>query len=71
MRSPSFKEARVFARRLGLKSKDEWHDYCKSGKRPPGIPNTPNAVYAKDGWLRWADLLGNGRVAADMGKAIS
>lgn len=46
----AFKEAREFARSLKLKGLDEWKAYCKSGKKPHDIPNTPQAVY-KDEWV--------------------
>ena len=36
-----FKEARTFARSLGLKSKEDWAEYCSSGKKPPDIPQGP------------------------------
>ena len=58
-----FKKARAFVRRLGLKSKDEWYEYCKSGKKPADIPASPRAVYAEAGWAGWGDWLG-GTVAA-------
>ena len=54
----SFKDARAFVRLLGLKSNTEWRDYCKSGKKPADIPNTPQVVYAKDGWAGIGDWLG-------------
>lgn len=41
----SFEEAREFARKLGLKSHEEWIQYCKSGKKPKNIPNDPHDVY--------------------------
>ena len=56
----SFKKARAFARNLGLKSQSEWWEYCKSGKKPADIPNTPRVVYAKDGWAGDGDWLRNG-----------
>jgi superfamily II DNA or RNA helicase len=58
-----FAEARDFVRRLGLKSINEWHGYCESGKKPADIPVKPNRVYAKDGWAGMGDWLGNGRIA--------
>jgi superfamily II DNA or RNA helicase len=54
----SFKEARSFARRLGLKSSREWFDYNKSGKRPDDIPSNPNNAYAESGWAGYPDWLG-------------
>ena len=54
----SFKEARAFARSLGLKSSDEWRVYCKSKKRPDDIPSHPDGRYANAGWRGWSDWLG-------------
>ena len=59
-----FNKARTFARGLGLKSQDEWFDYCKSGKKPADIPTNPRGVYAEAGWDTMGDWLGTGRVAA-------
>ena len=56
-----FKKARAFVRRLGLKSSDEWRDYCKSGKKPEDIPAVPKQTYAEDGWTGWGDWLGYAR----------
>ena len=50
-------------RRLGLKSSNEWRDYCKSGKKPAEIPANPDRSYAEDGWAGWGDWLGTGTVA--------
>jgi superfamily II DNA or RNA helicase len=54
----SFKEARKFARSLGLKSSLEWSSYSKSGKRPDDIPSAPNRTYQDQGWINWKDWLG-------------
>jgi Phage-integrase repeat unit len=59
----SFKEARAFARGLGLKSGAEWRDYSKSGKKPTDIPASPEQTYAEAGWAGFGDWLGTGRVA--------
>jgi hypothetical protein len=60
-----FREAREFVHKLGLKSKEEWDTYCKSGKKPPDIPGTPHNVpsYKKE-WKGWGDWLGTGRIAS-------
>lgn len=60
-----FKEAREFARALGLKSHAEWRQYVK-GKfpelppPPPDIPSAPNmlAAYKVAGWAGYPDWLG-------------
>ena len=55
-----FEEARLFARKLRLKTGPEWQEYCKSGKLPANIPSTPEQVYAKTGWAGISDWLGSG-----------
>jgi hypothetical protein len=40
-----FNEAREFVRSLGLKTTEEWREYCKSGKKPDDIPAAPWRVY--------------------------
>jgi superfamily II DNA or RNA helicase len=57
-----FKKARAFVQRLGLKSRFEWNRYCKSGKKPAGIPAKPNRTYAKSGWAGIGDWLGHYRI---------
>ena len=37
-----------------------WLPYCRSGKKPPDIPSSPQAVYGDAGWNGWPDWLGNG-----------
>jgi superfamily II DNA or RNA helicase len=58
-----FKRARTFARNLGLKSGNEWHEYCSSGKKPADIPTNPDTAYKRKGWISWGDWLATGRVA--------
>jgi len=43
---------------LNLKNTNEWSNYCKSGNKPDVIPNRPDHVYKKKGWINWADWLG-------------
>ena len=53
----SFKEARAFVRKLGIKSKDQWYDYCKTGKKPDDIPSNLHNTY-RDNWTGWPAFLG-------------
>jgi hypothetical protein len=57
----SFKEARAFARRLGLKSWSAWGEYCRSGRKPDDIPAKPYRTYSNSGWVGMGDWLGSGR----------
>lgn len=62
-----FREARRYARGLGLKSKTEWEIFCrgrlpKVGTLPSHIPTNPNRTYAKSGWISFGDWLGTGNI---------
>ena len=54
----SFEEARIFVRSLGLNTKGEWQEYCKSGERPKDIPSNPWFTYKNDGWISNGDWIG-------------
>ena len=63
----SFGEARLFVRKLGLKSKSQWARYCRGEfpdkePLPPDIPSNPPLVY-KDEWTKWGDWFGTGTEA--------
>lgn len=62
-RHRSFKEARIFVRKLGLGNVKEWKVYCKSGEKPEDIPFTPARTYKGKGWITWGDFLGTGYVS--------
>jgi hypothetical protein len=57
-----FKEARAFARSRNLRTKAEWFEFCKSGKKPKDIPATPQRIYAENGWAGWRDWFAKGVV---------
>lgn len=54
----NYEECRKFIITLGIKTKSEWKDYCKSGNRPKNIPSNPNDYYKDKGWTSWGDFLG-------------
>ena len=58
----SCEEARDFIRSLGLKNYSEWQEFCKSGRKPFDIPESPGSIYQK-GWRGWGDWLGTGTIA--------
>ena len=58
----NFEQAREFVHSLGLKTRDNWNEYCKSGKKPPDIPKYPNQTY-KSNWKGIGDWLGTNHVA--------
>ncbi len=53
----SFKEARNFSRKLGIKSASKWREYSFSSKRPLDIPSHPDRQYKNNGWVSWMDWL--------------
>jgi superfamily II DNA or RNA helicase len=54
----SFDEAKLLAVSLKLSSQTEWQEFCRSGKKPIGIPANPHRSYKDKGWNGWADFLG-------------
>ena len=58
-----FEEAREFARKLNLKTRKDWREYCKTEAKPSDIPNFPNQVYKEKGWNGMGDWLGSKTVA--------
>ncbi|MBT4327701.1 MAG: hypothetical protein HOD60_12495 [Candidatus Nitrosopelagicus sp.] len=58
-----FESARKFVRKLGLKNKPEWQEYCKSGNKPDDIPSNPITIYKNKGWINSGDWFGTGNVA--------
>jgi superfamily II DNA or RNA helicase len=64
----TFKEARAFVRKLGLKNRDEWVSYCKGellgrSSKPISIPSTPERLYRGKGWMGVGDWLGTGNIS--------
>jgi len=64
----SFTKARLFVRKLGIKSALEWVQYCSKGlpgmpKKPEDIPRSAYITYRGKGWKSWGDWLGTGFVA--------
>ena len=59
-----FEQALPCARSLKLKSRKEWHEWCKSGERPANMPSTPHKIYKHDGWQGYGHWLGTGKVGA-------
>ena len=63
MKFRPFAEAREFVRQLGLRNRDDWLNYCTSGKKPKDIPSYPYDVllYKKEwkGWSDWLDTTSN------------
>ena len=61
-----FKEAREWARSLGIKTRKDWLDYAKSGHLPTDIPIKPDNTYKDSGWAGIGDWLGSGSVATHL-----
>ena len=59
-----FDSARKLARSLNLKSWEDWNNWIKSSDRPEDVPQSPNRVYKKDGYIDIGDWLGTGTKAS-------
>ena len=55
-----FEEGLGVARSLGLAGQVEWVALCKEGRRPAGVPSTPQRTYKDGGWRGWGHWLGTG-----------
>jgi predicted RecB family nuclease len=55
-----FEKARTFMRKLGLRNRDEYWAWQRSGKRPKSIPACPEIIYKYTGWKDLGDWLGTG-----------
>lgn len=56
-----FEEARAIVRRAGLRSLEQWKEWCRDGHRPANIPSNPNLVYAGKGFVSMPDWMGYGK----------
>ena len=65
-----FSEAREFVRSLGLKSRKEWDEYCKSGNKPDDIPTGVTQTYKND-FKGVGDWLGTGTIQTQQRKYLS
>jgi hypothetical protein len=55
--------AKKIIEKFYIKSKREWDNFCKSGKKPDDIPYAVEKVYENNGWISWGEFLGTGKVA--------
>ena len=55
----NYEECEKFARSIKLKNSREWHQFCKSGKKPNAVPSNPHRYYSKNEWINWPTFLGN------------
>ena len=68
-----FVSTRHFARSLNLKNHKEWLRYCRGElidlpSKPYDIPQAPDQVYKKRGWISWGNFLGTGNVSSALCK---
>jgi hypothetical protein len=57
----SYDDAKIFLKKLDIKSSKEFHKLSKTIKIPKNIPRSPGTAYKKE-WKGWGDFLGNGNV---------
>src|ERR1035437_5965268 len=58
-----FEEAKKIIHSLGLKNRNDWREYCRSGNKPNDIPAGPEQTYKNKGWISMGDWLGTGYIA--------
>lgn len=55
----SYNDLQLFVKEKGIKTKDEYHEWCKNNPEERlklGIPSNPYEAYG-DEWNNWYDLL--------------
>lgn len=55
----AYEVAKDIVRGLRLKSRAEFTELSKNGKRPDGVPARPDLTFAGGEWEGWATFLGN------------
>lgn len=59
----SYKEAKDYAIKLGIRSKRDWEQYFKENEKPINIPCDPHKTYKLTGeWISWGEFLNTGSV---------
>lgn len=52
-----FEEARSYARKLNIRTRDEWYNWWRKTDKPAFIPYQPANSYKGKGWINWYDWL--------------
>lgn len=52
----TYEEAKAYMSTIGLKTKEEWFNWCKEGKRPSFLPYNPDRDF-KEQWCGWPNFL--------------
>lgn len=66
-----FEDAREYVRSLKINGKKGWNLFLLSGKKPSGIPTSPDDSYKQTGeWTNWYDFLGMIRSNSGQGAAV-
>jgi hypothetical protein len=48
-----FNDAKIFVKKLNIKTREEWRDYAKfGGEKPENIPYKPSITYESE-WINW------------------
>ena len=58
----SYEECKKFVRSLGIKTENQWRDWCTNNQRPVNIPYSFERSYP-DEWTTMGDFLGTGFIA--------
>ena len=65
----SFNEAQTFIQSQGIKTRKEFDEWKKAGKRPEHFPSHPERVYTNE-WRGWRDFLDTKWMSFDQAKAF-
>jgi len=66
----TFEESKKWVQSMNLRTKTEWEEFRKTGKKPKDIPTDPRLTY-KNEWVSWGDWLRNGKKIERKGEYYS
>jgi len=58
----TYSEAKIFSKKIEVKTQKEWYDWCKKNDVPYSIPVSPDRIYKNKGWVSWGDFFDTGYV---------
>ena len=60
----SFQDAKALIQSQGIRTREQFREWSKSGQRPENFPSSPNKVYTNK-WRGWGDFLGAGNISTE------
>lgn len=53
----SYAKSHKIIKKFNIRTQMEWNEFCKTSRKPLGVPANPYSVYKNKGWTSWTDFL--------------